>query len=43
MDDSGDGESLVVAARSLQAGDAIKLIIAVMGVLRGVYALLDAR
>jgi hypothetical protein len=43
MDGSRNEESLAVAARSVQAGDAIKLIIAVLGVLRGVSALLDAR
>jgi NhaP-type Na+/H+ or K+/H+ antiporter len=43
LDESGEGEeSLAVAARSVQAGDMIKLIIAIMGVLRGVSVLRDA-
>jgi hypothetical protein len=42
MDESNDERSLTVVARSVSAGDAIKLIIAIMGVLRGVSALRDA-
>ena len=39
LDDPGDDESLAVAARSVQATDAIKIIIAIMGVLRGIASL----
>ena len=39
MDEAGEEESLAVAARSVHAGDAIKLIIAIMGVLRGISSL----
>jgi hypothetical protein len=39
MDEADEGESLAVAAKSVNAGDAIKLIIAIMGVLRGISSL----
>lgn len=39
MDEAGEEESLAVAAKSVNASDAIKLIIAIMGVLRGVSSL----
>ena len=39
LDESGEEESLAVAARSVQPGDAIKLIISIMGVLRGISSL----
>jgi hypothetical protein len=42
LDESGEEESLAVVARSVHAGDVIKLIIAIMGVLRGVSALRNA-
>ena len=42
LDESPErGETLAVAARSVHAGDAVKLIIAVMAVLRGVAELGD--
>jgi len=39
LDEPGQDESLAVAARSVHAGDAIKLIISIMGVLRGISSL----
>jgi hypothetical protein len=42
LDENGETESLAVAARSVHAGDVIKLIIAIMGVLRGISALREA-
>ncbi len=42
LDESGEEESLAVAARSVQASDAIKIIIAIMGVLRGISSLRGA-
>ena len=39
LDEPGEEESLAVAVRSVHAGDAIKLIISIMGVLRGISSL----
>lgn len=39
LDEPGEEESLAIAAKSVQASDAIKLIIAIMGVLRGISSL----
>ena len=39
LDQPGEEESLAVAAKSVHASDAIKLIIAIMGVLRGISSL----
>ena len=39
LDEPGEEESLAIAARSVNASDAIKLIISIMGVLRGISSL----
>ncbi len=42
LDDPDDNESLKVAAQSVRASDAIKIIISIMGVLRGISSLRGA-
>jgi hypothetical protein len=42
MEEAGEEESLAAVARSVNAGDVIKLIISIMGVLRGVSSLRGA-
>jgi hypothetical protein len=42
LDEPGDDESLAAAARSVRPSDVIKLIISIMGVLRGISSLRGA-